>query len=68
MNDLEMVSAKVYRMVSARRARKLRKRGEYVRWSIELNSYYWEPYWLAPNNRTSNGLPWVDHKTYLQQA
>lgn len=61
MSDLEKVQAKIYRQISNRRARKLRKRGEFVRWSVELQSYIWEPLWLAPNPNTENGLPWVSH-------
>ena len=59
MTDLDMVKAGYYRAICARRARKLRKRGEFVAWSHELNGYYWEPYWLAPNPETDSGLPWV---------
>ncbi len=43
MNDLVRLRAKSYRIVSSRRARKLRKRGESVWWSVELDSYIWEP-------------------------
>lgn len=68
MGDEDMVCAGVYRVVCNRRARKLRKRGEFVQWSVELNSYYWEPDWLAPNQQTDNGLPWIGHAEYLRQT
>jgi hypothetical protein len=64
MSDLKMVQAKIYRIISNRRAIKLRKRGEFVKWSVELNSYIWEPDWLAPNPVTDDGLPWVSHAEY----
>lgn len=31
-----------YRPISNDRARKLRKRGEFVYWNCEHNSYFWE--------------------------
>lgn len=39
--DKVRMNGGLYRMVSRRRARKLRKRGEIVRWVHELNSYMW---------------------------
>lgn len=68
MGDLEMVQAGVYRIICKRRAKKLRKRGEFVKWSAELNSYIWEPDWVAPNQKTDDGLPWVGHSEYLRQT
>lgn len=63
--DLDMVRAKIYRMVSNRRARKLRKRGEFVKWSVELDCYIWEPCWLSPNPNTLNGLPWLSRREQM---
>lgn len=37
-----MSSSRVLRPVSSKRARTLRKRGEYVYWSREYWSYVWE--------------------------
>lgn len=66
MNDLDMVRAGVYRPVCKKRARKLRKRGEFVAWNDELHSYYWEPDWLTYHPKTQDGLPWLTHTEYLQ--
>jgi hypothetical protein len=68
MDDLELVKAKIYRIISPRRAKKLRKRGEYVKWSVEVNSYIWEPDWHTYNPNTNDGLPWINHKEYKQGA
>lgn len=69
-DDLAMLQAGIYRKISNRRARKLRKRGELVKWSYDLDSYVWQPDWLAPNPSTPDGLPWLSHSEAnpLQQS
>lgn len=67
ITDLELVKVGNYRIISNRRARILRKRGEFLKWSRELNSYIWEPDWHTWNRETESGLPWIDHKEYLRQ-
>lgn len=43
MTDLDMVKSGYYRLVrNPRRAAKLRKRGECIKWSCELNGWIWE--------------------------
>lgn len=42
MNDQMLLKEKRLRIISARRASKLRKRGEFVRWSVFADSYVWE--------------------------
>ena len=43
MSDLAKLRIGQLRLIGIQRKRKLRKRGEYVFWSVELNSWAWEP-------------------------
>lgn len=45
MSDLEMLQAGIYRKIGRQRKRTLRKRGERVWFSPELQHYVWEPDW-----------------------
>lgn len=43
--DIARVHSGEWRIVSAKRARKLRKRGELVWWSYGAQAYVWSPWW-----------------------
>lgn len=68
MTDFDLYRAGIIRPISPRRAKVLRKRGEYVRWSSDMDWYVWEPHWLSPNPATADGLPWLTHPELLQQG
>lgn len=52
MSDLEMLQAGIYRKIGRQRKRTLRKRGERVWFSPELQHFVWEPDWHTWNPKT----------------
>lgn len=50
--ELARVQSGELRIVSAKRARKLRKRGEYVWWNYGICARVWSPWWARADGAT----------------